>query len=194
MKDASPPDLQPTLSGEFLTLAPLRPEHFDSLFLAASDPLIWDQHPQRNRYEPGVFKGFFDGAIASRGALIATSRVTGKVIGTSRYYGWDAETRGIGIGYTFLTRDQWGGPVNREMKNLMLRHIFQWADKVWFHVGTENFRSRKAVEKLGGTYSHTAPFPEGGTPHAFYQLTADGWPDRAAVTSFSPGESGGDPA
>lgn len=172
MRNTSPPELQPTLTGETVSLTPLQPEHFEALFLAASDPLIWDQHPYRNRYQRDVFQDFFDAAIASHSALLVTDLATGAVIGTSRYYAWDPETSEIGIGFTFLARSHWGGPTNREMKRLMLAHIFQWAEKVWFHIGAENFRSRKAVEKLGAAYSHTAEFPASGPPHAFYQLAA----------------------
>lgn len=191
MKKPLPLDLQPILTGETLSLAPLKPEDFENLFHAASDPLIWDQHPHRNRYQPDVFKDFFATAIDSHGALLVTDRATGTVIGTSRYYGWNPEKTEIGIGYTFLARSHWGGPANREMKQLMLTHIFQWAEKVWFHIGTENLRSRRAVEKLGGILSHTAAFPAGGTPHAFYYLTADGRTDPS-LTSSSPGASGPD--
>ncbi|MBV9075484.1 MAG: hypothetical protein JOZ10_17800 [Acidobacteria bacterium] len=43
-------DLQPTLLGELLELRPLLPEDSDALFAAASDPLIWEQHPESDRY------------------------------------------------------------------------------------------------------------------------------------------------
>lgn len=38
-------DLQPTLIGSTITLRPLREADFDALHAAASDPLIWEQHP-----------------------------------------------------------------------------------------------------------------------------------------------------
>jgi RimJ/RimL family protein N-acetyltransferase len=41
-----PFELQPTLKGALLVLRPLRPEDFDALYAVASDPLIWEQHPQ----------------------------------------------------------------------------------------------------------------------------------------------------
>lgn len=176
VKDLRTIDLQPTLTGEILALRPLREDDFDDLYLAAADPLIWEQHPHSNRYQREIFQSFFDAGMASCGALLVTERATGAVIGSSRYYGWDPDLREIGIGYTFLTRSHWGGPANREMKRLMLEHIFQWAEKAWFHIGTENRRSRKAVEKLGGIYSHSADFPTGGSPHAFYYIPASSKP------------------
>jgi hypothetical protein len=65
------PDLQPILRGQLLQLRPLRSDDFDALFAVAADPLIWEQHPARDRYQREVFRAFFDAAMASGGALIA---------------------------------------------------------------------------------------------------------------------------
>jgi RimJ/RimL family protein N-acetyltransferase len=81
----TPPDLQPVLRGQLLHLRPLRSDDFDALFAVASDPLIWEQHPARDRYQAEVFRAFFDEAMASGGALIATDAKHGQVIGGSRY-------------------------------------------------------------------------------------------------------------
>jgi N-acetyltransferase len=125
MTDPSPFDPQPTLQGELLELRPLRPEEFDSLFAVASDPLIWEQHPDSDRYQEEVFRRFFQDALDSGGALIARDRATGEVIGSSRYFGYDAEKREVEIGWSFLARGCWGGRYNGEMKRLMLLHAFR---------------------------------------------------------------------
>jgi predicted acetyltransferase len=54
------------------------------------------------------------------------------------------------IGYTFIARECWGSTYNREIKHLMMTHIYQWVDNIFFTVGQKNMRSRKAVEKIGG--------------------------------------------
>ena len=36
------------------------------------------------------------------------------------------------------------------MKHLMMNHIYQWVDNIFFTVGTNNLRSRRAMEKIGG--------------------------------------------
>src|SRR5437016_705815 len=77
-------DLQPVLKGELLGLRPLRPEDFHDLYAVASDPLIWEQHPIKDRYKEEVFKGFFREALESGGALIAIDSKDGQVIGSSR--------------------------------------------------------------------------------------------------------------
>jgi RimJ/RimL family protein N-acetyltransferase len=149
MKRTADPDLQPVLRGDLLGLRPMRSEDFDALFAVAADPLIWEQHPARDRYQPEVFRAFFDEAMASGGALIATDSRDGQVIGGSRYHGYNAVESEIEIGWTFLARAYWGGKYNREMKELMLRHAFAFVDRVIFLIGPENYRSQRAVEKIG---------------------------------------------
>jgi len=145
-----PFDLQPRLNNEWITLEPLEPGDFAALYAVASDPLIWEQHPNRNRYQREVFAGYFDGAIASGGAFRVIDRTTGTLIGCSRYYDLDEAARIVAVGYTFIARSAWGGAYNRALKALMLDHAFRFVDRVIFHVGVGNLRSRKAMEKLGG--------------------------------------------
>lgn len=145
-----PFDLQPVLQGELLELRPLRPEHFQDLYAVAADPLIWEQHPSNDRYKEEVFKVFFREALESGGALVAIDSGDGRVIGSSRFNGYDEEKSEIEIGWTFLGRSHWGGIYNREMKHLMLRHAFKFVNSVIFLVGTQNLRSQRAVEKIGG--------------------------------------------
>ena len=145
-----PFDLQPSLTGKLLFLRPLREDDFDNLYAVAKDPLIWEQHPCSDRYQREVFEQFFRDALASRGALIALDCDDTSVIGSSRYHGYDDAKSEIEIGWTFLARSHWGGAYNGEMKELMLRHAFKYVESVIFLVGPENFRSQRAVEKIGG--------------------------------------------
>jgi RimJ/RimL family protein N-acetyltransferase len=145
-----PFDLQPTLRRELLWLRPLRPEDRDALFAVAADPLIWEQHPVPDRYQEKVFREYFDGAMESGGAFIVLDAEDDRVIGSTRFLGYDGEKSEIEIGFTFLARSYWGGVYNREMKDLLLRHAFQFVRHVVFLVGPENWRSQKAMEKIGG--------------------------------------------
>ena len=168
-----PIQLQLVLTGPTLVLRPLQPDDFEALYSVASDPLIWEQHPEPTRCQREVFRKFYDKGIESNGAYAVIERATGKVLGSSRYYDWNPGKREIAIGYTFLARAYWGGATNREMKQLMLNHIYHWADTVWFHIGHSNWRSRKALEKIGGTLSHYEYQDVGGVPHnyAYYKIT-----------------------
>jgi len=145
-----PFDLQPTLTGRLLELRPLRREDYDPLYRAASDPRIWEQHPESDRYKPDVFQRYFEGAMASGGAFAVLDRATGAIIGSSRYHAYDESASEIEIGWTFLTREHWGGTYNAEMKRLMLDHAFGFVARVVFLVGATNLRSQRAMEKIGG--------------------------------------------
>ena len=148
-------DLQPTLEGERLTLRPLRPDDFEALHRAASDPLIWEQHPERDRHRKEVFVRYFESAIASGGAFAVIDRVSGAILGSSRY--WNLQPgREVEIGWTFLERRFWGGRYNREMKELMIRHALRFVERVVFVVGPDNMRSQQALRKIGAAFVGTA--------------------------------------
>jgi RimJ/RimL family protein N-acetyltransferase len=166
-----PFELQPTLSGELVTLRPLKPDDFAALYEVAADPLIWEQHPVSNRYEEPVFREFFNGALASGGAFVVLDRADGRIIGSSRYDLYDEAQSVIEIGWTFLARSHWGGRYNGEMKRLMLTHAFQFVHRVRFHAGVKNMRSRQAVERIGGVEvgTHTDP---SGRKSVVYEITA----------------------
>jgi RimJ/RimL family protein N-acetyltransferase len=144
-----PFDLQPTLTGELLRLRPLAPGDFDALFAVASDPLLWEQHPARDRYQIDVFTRLFDESLASGGALVAEATADDRVIGSSRYFGYNEAASEIEIGWSFLARKYWGGTYNREMKRLMLAHAFRFVNQVVFLIGANNVRSQRAIEKIG---------------------------------------------
>src|SRR2546421_25754 len=157
-----PFDLQPTLTGQLLHLRPLTPADFDALFSVACDPLIWEQHPNSDRYKKEVFEIFFRDALASRGALLAIDNKTSRVISSSRFHGFDETKSEIEIGWTFLARSHWGGLFNREMKHLMLRHAFRFVKSVIFVVGPRNFRSQRALLKIGAVLEGSKVIPDQG--------------------------------
>jgi len=142
-------DLQPHLKGELVELRPLTPEDWDHLFAVASDSLIWEQHPENDRYKEDVFGVFFREALESGGAFVVIDTNTQQIIGSTRFYGYDPEKSEIEIGWTFLARKYWGGRYNAEMKRLLLNHALKFVENVVFFVGEKNFRSQKAMEKIG---------------------------------------------
>ena len=152
-------DRQPILTGNLMELRPLSPDDFEALFKAASDPLIWEQHPEPDRYKRPVFQRFFDGAMESKGAFVIIERKSGRIIGSSRYYEYSADRREVIVGFTFLERAFWGGAYNGELKSLMLNHAFRFVDRVVFQVGETNFRSQKALEKIGARFLEKTQLP-----------------------------------
>jgi RimJ/RimL family protein N-acetyltransferase len=142
-------DLQPTLENELVKIIPLKQDDFEKLYLVASDPLIWEQHPNKTRYQREVFAKFFEGAMESGGAFLVYDKNTDELIGSSRYYEFDEKAKSISIGYTFFARSHWGGGFNPTLKKMMMAHAFQFVDKIHFHIGAGNKRSQIAIERLG---------------------------------------------
>jgi len=159
-------DLQPDLKGEFIELRPLTPGDWKDLYAVASDPLIWEQHPESDRYKEEVFKVFFKDALESGGAFVIIDRKTQHIIGSTRFYGYDPEKSEIEIGWTFLARKYWGGRFNAEMKRLLLNHAFKFVENVVFFVGEDNVRSQKAMEKVDAIKVGTATRAYGNHPPA----------------------------
>ncbi|MBC7506540.1 MAG: GNAT family N-acetyltransferase [Sandarakinorhabdus sp.] len=144
-------DFQPTLASPAVSLRPLAPDDWPALYAVASDPLIWAVHPAHDRWQKPVFRAFFAAALASGGALVAIDPATGAIIGSSRFDTGRAGPGEVEIGWTFLARSHWGGPTNAAMKALMIAHAVQHFDRVIFLIGESNIRSRRALEKIGGT-------------------------------------------
>lgn len=143
-------DFKAVLEDDLVHMRPLTAEDFDALFSISSDPLLWEQHPVKERSTPEGFKKWFEDAMASDKAFYITDKETGKPVGTSRYNETKEDPNAIEIGWTFIAREFWGGKYNRVVKKLMMDHAFTRYDKILFFVDKHNFRSQKAVEKLGG--------------------------------------------
>ena len=170
--------LQPHLSNEWVSLMPLDTTDFPSLFAIASDPLIWEQHPNPDRYKLSVFEHYFNGAIQSGGALLVRSSVDDSIVGCTRFYDYFPDNGEIKIGYTFFSRKCWGKLFNRATKSLMLNYAFGFVEKVIFHVGAQNIRSRKAMEKLGAILigeENIAYFGESPKMNVIYRIRKEDW-------------------
>ena len=174
----TPFSLQPTLQNGLIIARPLLAEDFDRLYAAASDPLIWEQHPNQNRWQLSEFTNYFKGAMQSGGALMVTDAQTGEVVGSSRYYDWIADTKTLSIGYTFIVRKYWGGGYNYSLKGLMLDYIFQYVDNILFFIGANNLRSQVSIERFGAKKigeEDTAYFGEPPKPNFVYRITKQEW-------------------
>ena len=150
----------------------MRADDFPALFAVASDPLIWEQHPEPDRCTEPVFRRFFNGGMESGGAFVVFDRRDAQMIGSSRYAEYDEAQSEIEIGWTFLARSHWGGRYNAEMKRLMLAHAFRFVRRVVFRVGPSNSRSQRALEKIGATYVGIESHPQRADA-ALFEITRE---------------------
>jgi N-acetyltransferase len=142
-------DLQPTLESPTALLKPLREGDFEALYKTASDPKIWEQHPNKNRWQREVFLNYFKGAMESKGAFLIIDKASGEIAGSTRFCNYYAAEKTIEIGYTFCAVKFWGTGLNPAVKRLMMEYAFQFADKVHFQIGADNLRSQIAIQRLG---------------------------------------------
>ncbi len=171
-------NLQPEiLENHLLRIIPLRESDFNSLFLVASDPLIWEQHPIKDRYKREVFELFFYEAVVSGSAFLMFDKATGEVIGSTRFYDYKPELSSVAIGYTFLARKFWGGNYNMSAKSLLLDYAFQFVNSVIFHIGITNIRSQKAILKIGAKKINeiSLDYHDNKVLHYEYEIKKNQW-------------------
>lgn len=170
--------IQPILENANIKLIPLQESDFASLYAVASDKKIWEQHPNKDRWQEEVFKTFFEGAIQSKGAYKIVDKSNDTVIGSTRFYDYNEADKSIEIGYTFYSAKYWGTGINPAVKKLMLDYIFQYVDKVRFTVGAQNLRSQIAVGRLGATKIDEREKSYFGEPPRFnfiYEIKKNDW-------------------
>jgi N-acetyltransferase len=143
-------DLQPTLENDLLVIRPAKTDDFEGLYNVASDPLVWEQHPAKDRYQLDIFTNLFNEGIATKAMFVVIDKKSGDIIGSTRFNPVPETDKAIEIGWSFLARAYWGGGYNKSQKDLLMTYAFQHVDHVLFYINKFNTRSRKAVEKLGG--------------------------------------------
>ena len=171
-------NFQPLLQNDLVIAQPLKEADFESLYIAASDPLIWEQHPNKNRYQRPAFENYFKGAIESGGAFLIKDALTKEIIGSTRYSDYNAETNTVSIGYTFLIRSQWGKGHNYVLKKLMLDYIFKFVNSVTFYIGAVNKRSQISIERFGAIKTgeeEMAYYGEEDKLNFIYAITKEQW-------------------
>jgi len=164
-------DFQPTLNGPLVRVRPLRADDFEALYEVARDPLIWEQHPVPDRWEREKFTTFFEESLKCGGALLVVDARSRAVVGSSRFHGYDEVNDEVEIGWTFLARSHWRGDFNRALKQMMVEHAHQHAERVVLLVAPTNVRSLRAVEKIGGVRVGSRD-DAGGRPSVEFEIRA----------------------
>lgn len=173
-----PFDIQATLENDSMLMLPLEESDFEALHQVASDPQIWEQHPNKDRWKKEVFQVYFEGAMQSRGAYKIIDKTTGQIAGSTRIYDYNEAENSILIGYTFYAREYWGKGINLAVKALMLNYLFQYVSKVGFHIGAQNIRSQIAISRLGARKTgeqEVAYYGEPSKLNFVYEIKKENW-------------------
>jgi RimJ/RimL family protein N-acetyltransferase len=168
---------QPTLENELVLLRPLQRSDYEELYLVASDPLIWEQHPVYSRHKREEYDLFFEESLDTGMSLVIIDKRTNKIFGSTRYYDYDEKNSSVKIGGTFLDRAHWGGSYNFSIKELVLEYAFRFVNKIIFEIAEENIRSQKASSRFGvEEKEHFMKEIHGKEyPYINYELTPELW-------------------
>ncbi|APD50043.1 GNAT family N-acetyltransferase [Francisella hispaniensis] len=144
-------DFNKSLYYEDVRLQIMSQDDFDELFEIAKDPEIWTQHNDKSRCELNGFRKYFEGGLNNtQNCYIIFYK--NKLVGSTRYYEYDSSTKSLKIGYTFYAKKYWGTELNRKVKKLMIDYAFEFIDNIFFDVWDKNFRSQRAVARLGAKF------------------------------------------
>lgn len=178
------------LRGNHVYLEALSSSHKKSIFELAKDERIWEFNRMllvNDTYDK-QFDVYFAFAMNPMGRGEQHSFVIRKVdgdeiIGMTRYYELDERNKRVAIGYTWYTPAAWSKVYNKECKLLLLQYAFETMkfNRVELTVASQNIRSQKAVEKIGGVKEgvmrkHAYRNDGSQTDTVIFSIINDEWP------------------
>ena len=146
-----------TLEGSVVRLEPIRRDHAGDFWNVAKDALDdifrWIPYRMNTREDfQRLVEKALDEQERGESAVFATvERVSGRVIGSTRFMNIDRVNRRVEIGSTWIAPAWQRTAVNTEAKYLMLRHAFEaWkCFRVELKTDALNVKSRNAILRIG---------------------------------------------
>jgi len=175
------------LKGTTVNLLPLEEGLLEELYTAAADKELWKLVPLDCSDREVFYKAYrFALSERERGAqypFVIFHKSTKKLIGSTRFFEIYPGDKKLEIGWTWICREFWGTTVNFECKLLLLTYCFDVlkTNRVQLKTKDTNFRSRKAIEKIGGVFEgilRKDRIQGDGTTRnaAYYSILDDEWP------------------
>lgn len=181
----------PTLIGNQIELRPLQPEHREALVNAAADGELWNLKVTVVPSADTIDK-YIATAVAGRDAgsmlpFVIVQRVTGRIVGSTRFWKIDRINRKMEIGHTWLSQSMQRSGVNTEAKYLLLGYAFEvlQAVRVQFTTDELNEKSRAAILRIGarqeGIVRHERIMPDGRKRNSVrFSIIDDEWSEVKA--------------
>jgi RimJ/RimL family protein N-acetyltransferase len=189
-----------TLTGKYVVLEPLSPDHHDGLVEAVRDGELWKLWytgvPAPEEMAAEIDRRL---ALQERGSMLAFATrlidpVTGgpgRVIGMTTYMNIDAATPRVEIGSTWNAASAQGSGSNPDSKLLLLRHAFETlgCPAVEFRTHWLNHQSREAIARLGAKQdgvlrSHTRTSDGALRDTVVFSILEHEWPMVRAGIEF----------
>ncbi len=177
----------PVLEGEWVRLEPMRPSHLDALAGIAFDSEIWRYMISWVRTRDDL-QAWMDESFALEAAgrampWVTVEKASGRIVGSTSFFDLALHHGTTELGQTWLAAHARGTPVNPEAKLLQMRYGFETLKlaRVELRTHHENFRSQRAIAKLGaayeGTFRNHFLMPDGTRRHSIYYSILDReWP------------------
>jgi RimJ/RimL family protein N-acetyltransferase len=175
-----------TLSDTSVTLAPLSQDHAADLTEAAADGELWKlwytMIPAPDGVEAEIDRRL---SLLEKGAMLPFAILTpkGQAVGMTTYMNIDAANKRLEIGSTWYRKSVQRGPMNTQVKRLMLTHAFEalGCNAVEFRTHFMNHQSRAAIERLGAKLdgvlrSHMVMADGSLRDTCVYSILAHEWP------------------
>jgi N-acetyltransferase len=144
-----------TLTGDLVTLEPLREDHHDALVEAASDGRLWELWytfvPSPETMRADIAEKLGRQAAGEMLPFTVRRNDTGRVVGVTTYMNIEAAVPRLEIGSTWTAASAQRTGVNAENKLLLLTHAFDVLGclAVEFRTHWHNQQSRTAIARLG---------------------------------------------
>lgn len=144
-----------SLEGESVRLVPLDHSYEKDLAEAVNDGKLWElyftsaPHPSEvGNYIQKTIDEYHSGASYP---FVIIRKSDNSVVGTTRYMNIDSSSKRLEIGTTWYAKSVQRTRINTECKFLLLQYAFETLNciAVEFRTHHENFRSQKAIERLG---------------------------------------------
>jgi N-acetyltransferase len=195
MNSTAPPHIGGplTLEGSIVRLEPIRPDHAELFWKVAKDSVdeIFQWIPYRMKsqedFQQAVEKALAEQEDGESVVFATVERISGEVIGSTRFMNIDRVKRRVEIGSTWIAPAWQRTALNTEAKYLMLRHAFE----VWKCIRVElktdalNQKSRNAILRIGakeeGTLRrHVITWTGRVRDSVYFSILDNEWPEAKA--------------
>ncbi|WP_018916378.1 GNAT family N-acetyltransferase [Vreelandella zhanjiangensis] len=174
------------LEGEHIVLEHLHSGHIEPLQQAVAEGEAWKiwyaSVPHPDEMAAYVERAMED-AKTGNTAYAVRHKISGDIVGTTRFYQIDAPNRRAMLGYTWYSQSVRRTAVNTECKFLMLQNLFEASEAVAVELRTHFFNqaSRQAIERLGAKQdgilrSHQVMRDGSLRDTVVYSIIASEWP------------------
>ncbi len=188
-------DFQAPLQGKDVDLCPISKVHTQAIQRAVQDGELWQlwytSVPNAEAVDGYVAQALNEKSKGDSVPFVVLERLTGKLIGSTRYCNIDRKNRRLEIGHTWYAKSYQRTGVNTQCKFMLLQHAFESLDiaTVEFRTHWHNQPSRNAIERIGakqdGVLRQHRIMPDGSfRDTVVYSITHTEWPAVKASLNF----------